>query len=68
MNANWSNGCKQCGRDFGGLGAFDKHQDVDYKRQPVIICRDPATLGMHQDGNGRWRMESTGTPFWRTAA
>jgi hypothetical protein len=57
-----ANLCKQCGNDFGSLGAFDKHQDVSYKREPVIICRDPESIGMHQDRHGRWRLEGNG--YW----
>lgn len=46
--------CSPCGRKFTGLTAFDKHQDVDYKRTPAVRCIDPATLGMSQDGRGFW--------------
>ena len=34
--------CVLCGATFTGLTLFDAHQDVDYGRQPVIVCRDPA--------------------------
>ena len=51
-----ANGCARCGQQFGAVTAFDKHQDVDYDRVPVVICRDPATLNLAQDGNGVWRM------------
>lgn len=46
--------CGACEREFTGLTAFDKHQDVDYMQQQAVICRDPATLGLVQDRNGRW--------------
>jgi hypothetical protein len=61
-----SNLCAQCGEDFGSLGAFDKHQDVSYKREPVIICRDPESIGMHQDRHGRWRLDGGG--YWGAAS
>lgn len=62
MNARPVNMCTVCDRDFGGLTAFDRHQDVDYKRSPAVICRDPEELGMHQDKHGRWRMDGGG--YW----
>lgn len=46
--------CVPCGREFTTLAAFDRHQDIDYKRRPVIICRDPATIGLLQNSLGRW--------------
>jgi hypothetical protein len=49
--------CVLCGATFTGLTLFDAHQDVDYTRQQVIICRDPAALGLAQDARGTW-----GTP------
>ena len=49
--------CVLCGATFTGLTLFDAHQDVDYGRQPVIVCRDPAALGLAQDARGTW-----GTP------
>lgn len=52
------NECALCHRMFASLASgFDKHQDVDYKRDPVIICLDPATVGLHQDARGVWRGE-----------
>jgi len=50
-------GCVLCGQTFTGLTLFDAHQDVDYNREPVIICRDPTGLGLAQDARGTW-----GTP------
>ncbi len=47
-------GCHPCGREFTTLAAFDRHQDVDYARRPVIVCRDPATVGLQQNAAGRW--------------
>jgi hypothetical protein len=49
--------CVLCGNTFTGLGLFDAHQDTDYNRHPVIVCRDPAGLGLAQDARGTW-----GTP------
>jgi hypothetical protein len=49
--------CALCHRTFTGLTLFDAHQDVDYGRDPVIICRDPASQGLAQSDRGTW-----GTP------
>jgi hypothetical protein len=49
--------CVLCGHTFTGLTLFDAHQDVDYGREPVIVCRDPTGLGLAQDARGTW-----GTP------
>jgi hypothetical protein len=49
--------CGLCGVTFTGMGLFDAHQDVSYKRDPVIICRPPAGLGLAQNARGTW-----GTP------
>lgn len=46
--------CDPCGREFTGLTAFDKHQDVDYTRRPAVRCMDPATVGLVQGAHGRW--------------
>ena|SRR5260221_1028524 len=46
-------GCAACGREFTTLAAFDRHQDVDYTRQPAVICRDPAAAGLLQNAAGR---------------
>ena len=46
--------CHTCGREFTGLTAFDKHQDVDYTRRPAVRCMDPATVGLVQQPSGRW--------------
>ena len=46
--------CDPCGREFTGLGAFDKHQDVNYDRRPPVICQDPAAVGLVQQESGRW--------------
>lgn len=49
--------CGLCGATFTGVTLFDNHQDVNYTRQPVIICRDPVALGLGHDPRGTW-----GTP------
>ena len=46
--------CALCGRKFSGLTTFDAHQDVDYKRQPRVICREPSEIGMKLNGHGLW--------------
>jgi hypothetical protein len=46
--------CARCGREFTGLTAFDRHQDVSYKRRPAVLCKDPATAGLVRQKSGRW--------------
>ena len=46
--------CSPCGRSFAGVGAFDRHQDVNYSRRPAVVCLNPATLGLVRNGAGRW--------------
>jgi len=46
--------CAACHRRFSGLTTFDRHQDWDYKRQPMLICRDPADLGMRINHHDYW--------------
>jgi hypothetical protein len=48
------NVCVRCRRDFTSLIAFDKHQDVSYKRVPAVECKDPAAIGLVQNAAGRW--------------
>lgn len=47
--------CAQCGEKFTSLTAFDRHQDVDYKRKPIVVCRPPADAGLVRGDDGRWR-------------
>lgn len=51
--------CAPCGREFTGLTAFDKHQDVDYGRTPAVRDQDPAALGLVQNDHGRWGSPAT---------
>jgi hypothetical protein len=60
--------CGACARPFTSLTAFDEHQDVDYSRVPVVICRDPAAIGMVTDQHGRWHMPGTEEGRARLAA
>jgi hypothetical protein len=53
--------CDPCGREFSGLTAFDKHQQVDYSRRPAVVCLDPATVGLVLNGRGRWGSPSDGS-------
>lgn len=53
-----ANGCAACGHQFGALKQFDAHQDVDYERDPVLICQLPQELGLVQDDNGVWQTEA----------
>ena len=48
--------CAACKQEFGSLTASDQHQDVDYKRRPILICRAPADVGLIQGNDGRWRV------------
>lgn len=43
--------CARCGRTFTGLTAFDRHQDVDYKRKPPVLCD---VTGLVRQSSGRW--------------
>jgi hypothetical protein len=58
-----ANGCARCGEQFGSVVAFDWHQDVDYDREPAVVCRDPAWLRLTRDGNGVWRRPPS--PDWQ---
>lgn len=49
--------CSLCHRSFSSLENFDHHQNVSYKRQPPVICRDPAGMGLVQDYKGVWCSE-----------
>jgi hypothetical protein len=46
--------CDACGREFTGVGPFDRHQRLDYTRRPAVRCLDPATRGMELNEHGRW--------------
>jgi hypothetical protein len=46
--------CGQCHVVFQGLGLFERHQDVKYTRDPVIICKTPSMLGLVQSPRGVW--------------
>jgi hypothetical protein len=50
-----ANGCARCGEQFGTLEQFDRHQDVDYGRNPVIVCRTPVSMGLVRDVHGVWQ-------------
>lgn len=45
--------CASCGRSFGGVTAFDRHQTLT---ADGVVCRDPATLGLRQS-NGTWHRD-----------
>ena len=44
-------GCALCGQTFTGLTLFDAHQDTDYNRHPVIVCRDPRLITLDSHGH-----------------
>jgi hypothetical protein len=44
--------CSACHVTFGSVSGFDKHRRAGE-------CLDPATLSMHRDRNGIWRMDGT---------
>ena len=54
--------CAACGIVTTGLGPFDKHQDVDYRRRPAVVCLDPATVGMSLNAYGRWGFPGDAAP------
>lgn len=51
-------GCAHCGRVFGGLTGFDRHQQLT---PSGLVCHDPASRGMAKKPNGRW---SVATPVF----
>ena len=56
--------CPRCHRHFTGLTTFDRHQDVNYRREhEPVRCQDPAALGMAQDRYGRWGSADQNTRF-----
>jgi len=48
--------CPKCHREFTSLTAFDKHQDVDYRRPhaDIVRCQGPASVGLVIGRGGRW--------------
>lgn len=50
-----ANGCASCGHQFASLEKFDAHQNIDYERDPVLICHWPTDLGLVQDDRGVWQ-------------
>lgn len=46
--------CAACHETFGTLTLFDAHHDVDYNRDPAVLCREPGVLGMVQAENLIW--------------
>lgn len=49
--------CSGCGRNFGGLTAFDKHRDEGK-------CLDPESLGLVRNDKGDWGMSTEGKEWW----
>lgn len=47
--------CARCHNSFGSLEQFDRHQDVDYRRRPAVLCAAVGGLGLIQDGRGTWQ-------------
>jgi hypothetical protein len=47
--------CAACHRTFGSLVLFDRHQDINYGRDPVVFCKSPYDLGLIRDASGVWR-------------
>lgn len=61
--------CRACGKDFGSLGAFDKHRvgKIAYRYtidQPggrrCLHASELGEAGWSQDKHGRWRTASDG--------
>jgi hypothetical protein len=46
--------CAACECWFTGLTAFDRHHDIDRRRVPPVLCRDPAEAGLVRQKSGRW--------------
>jgi hypothetical protein len=53
------NECARRHRNFTSLTAFDRHQDRDYHREPPVLCRDPASVGLVERA-GRWSLPASG--------
>lgn len=47
--------CPACHETFSSTRLFDRHQDVDYDRRPVVICKEPESVGLVLDTWGTWR-------------
>lgn len=47
--------CPRCHQTFGSLALFDRHQHVDYMRNPAVSCRYPEDLGLLLDMWVVWR-------------
>lgn len=62
--------CSPCGREFAGVTAFDRHQDVDYSRRPAVVCQDPEALGMVRNERGRWGfpLDAAGRDYFASLA
>jgi hypothetical protein len=60
--------CARCREEFTGVSAFDRHQDVDYSRQPPVLCWEPRDLGMMRDRNGRFYVPGSELDRARLAA
>jgi hypothetical protein len=53
--------CARCHQTFGTLEVFDLHQDVSYKRSPMVVCNAPEGLGLVRDTWGTWRTPEDAT-------
>jgi hypothetical protein len=49
------NHCAGCHQTFSSLAMFDRHQEKDYSRRPVVSCKPPEALGLVRDTWGTWR-------------
>lgn len=57
-----------CHQTFSSLELFYKHQDVNYNRIPVVVCRPPAALGLAQNDRGLWQFTVTPSTGQSTAS
>ena len=46
--------CVRCHQTFGTLALFDRHHDVDYRRDPAVLCNAPEALGLVRGPNETW--------------
>ena len=62
--------CAACHERFTGVTPFDAHQDRDYTRQPVIVCRPPADCGLALNDRGRrgFPLDEAGRAYFASRA
>jgi hypothetical protein len=59
--------CAVCCETFSGTSAGDRHRKGPFTAR---VCADPASVGLHQDSRGVWRMPAVdgGGRVWGAAS